>query len=146
MRFTVHIPTFLHMVRVVTGPSGMPIGSRDRLLRITATGRELVISANRSEGGCEAEIAEEGVCFFRYQRLQQLLQGYRETTPEQDRLELEITPEGVRVGQTMIDRAGWEVSLFRDPATAPRKLRFSTSGEGGEEREPEPDLQMRMSF
>jgi hypothetical protein len=45
----------------------------------------------------------------------------------------------------MIDRAGWEVSLFRDPATAPRKLRFSTSGEG-EERRPELDLQMRMSF
>jgi hypothetical protein len=99
----------------------MPIGSRDRLLRVTATGSELVISTNRSEGGCEAEIAEEGVCFFRYQRLQQLLQGYRETDPEQEHLELEITPEGVRVGQTVIDRAGREVSLFRDPATAPRK-------------------------
>ena len=78
------------MVRVVTGPSGMPIGSRDRLLRVTATGKELVISANRSEGGCEAQIAEEGVCFFRYQRLQQLLQGYRETDPAQEHLELDV--------------------------------------------------------
>lgn len=146
MRFTVHIPTFLHMVRVVTGPSGMPIGSRDRLLRVSATGGELLISANRSEGGCQAEIAEEGVCFFRYQRLQQLLQGYLETVPDQEHLELEITPEGIRVGRTVIDRAGWEVSLFRDPATAPAKLRFSDSGEVAEGRASGPDLQMRMSF
>lgn len=146
MRFTVHIPTFLHMVRVVTGPSGMPIGSRDRLLRVSATRGELLISANRSEGGCQAEIAEEGVCFFRYQRLQQLLQGYLETVPDQEHLELEITPEGIRVGRTVIDRAGWEVSLFRDPATAPAKLRFSDSGEVGEGRGSGPDLQMRMSF
>ena len=146
MRFTVQISTFLHMVRVVTGPAGMPIGSRDRLLRISATGRELIISSNRSEGGCQAEIAEEGVCFFRYQRLQQLLQGYQETVPDQEHLEVEITPEGVRVGQTVIDRAGWEVSLFCDPTTAPAKLRFSTSGEIEDEQEPGPDLQMRMSF
>ena len=146
MRFTVKLSTFLHMVRVVTGPMGMPIGSKDRLLRLSATGRELVISANQSEGGCPAEIAEEGVCFFRYQRLQQLLQGYRETAPDQERLEIEITPEGVRVGRTQIDRAGWEVSLFRDPATAPAKLRFSTSGEVKEERNSAPHTQMRMSF
>jgi len=146
MRFTVKLSTFLHMVRVVTGPMGMPIGSRDRLLRLSATGRELVISANQSEGGCLAEIAEEGVCFFRHQRLQQLLQGYRETAPDQESLEIEITPEGVRVGRTQIDRAGWEVSLFRDPATAPAKLRFSTSGEEKEERNSASHTQMRMSF
>ena len=146
MRFTIHTHTFLHMVRVVTGPATMPIGSRDRLMRVSATGNELVISANRSEGGYQAEISEEGVCFFRYQRLQQLLQGYRETTPDLEHLEIEITSEGVRVGQTLIDRAGWEVSLFRDPATAPQKLRFSTSGDVEEDRRARPDLQLRMSF
>lgn len=134
------------MVCVVTGPAAMPIGSRDRLMRVSAIGSELIISANRSEGGCQAEIAVEGVCFFRYQRLQQLLQGYQETAPDEAYLEFEITSEGVRVGQTIIDRAGWEVSLFRDPATAPQKLRFSTSGELTEERASGPDLQMRMSF
>jgi len=146
MRFTIHTQTFLHMVRVVTGPAAMPIGSRDRLVRVSATGSDLVISANRSEGGCQAEIAVEGVCFFRYQRLQQLLQGYQETAPDQEYLEFEITSEGVRVGQTVIDRAGWEVSLFCDPATAPQKLRFSTSKDVEEQRGGRPDLQMRMSF
>jgi hypothetical protein len=146
MRFTVHLPTFLHMVRVVTGPATMPIGSRERLLRVSATGNKLVISANRSEGGCQAEIAVEGVCFFRYQRLQQLFQGYQESNPDLEHLEIEITSEEVRVGQTIIDHAGWEVSLFRDPATAPQKLRFSASGDVEVERGARPDLQMRMSF
>jgi hypothetical protein len=65
---------------------------------------------------------------------------------DQEHLEIEITSEEVRVGQTIIDHAGWEVSLFRDPATAPQKLRFSASGDVEVERGARPDLQMRMSF
>ncbi len=140
MKFTLPIRTFLHMVKVVTEPSGDLLEVYDHTLRISAVGKELTLSSNRTEAGCEAEIAEEGVCFFQHGRLKRLLLEYMRTITDPERLEIEITPEGVRVGQTQIDRAGWEVSLFRNPATAPQELRLSKAAD------PAPDPQMRMSF
>jgi len=94
------------------------------------------------EAACEATIERSGVCFLRHSKLKKLLQTYHSDAAQSTAIEIEVTPEGIRVGRTTVSRDGWEISLFANPATAPKKLRFRQL----KENEPEADNQMLMPF
>jgi hypothetical protein len=78
----------------------------------------VTISANDVEAGDQAQILKEGVCFFRYERFLPLVRTYTGVKA----LTLEITPDGIQIGNMNISRGFWEISLFGNPETAPLKL------------------------
>ncbi|MCX6964745.1 MAG: hypothetical protein NTW41_05280 [Verrucomicrobia bacterium] len=135
MRFLVPRVALIRLLRVVCH-AGHP------LLRIEALAGVLTLTCGDTEAGCEAAISQPGVCFLRHSKLKKLLQSYHSDAGQSAAIEIEVTPEGIRVGRTTVSRDGWEISLFANPATAPRTLRFRLPRED----EPETDSQMLLPF
>ena len=77
---------------------------------------------------------EEGVCFFRTDQFLPLIRTYASAK----NLTLEVTPDGIQIGNTKIGRGLWEISLFQNPRIAPLRLMFTQrSDEAVEPGEPE---------
>jgi hypothetical protein len=135
MRFLVPRVALIRLLRVVCH-AGHP------LLRIEALAGVLTLTCGDTEAGCEAAISQPGVCFLRHSKLKKLLQSYHSDAGQSAAIEIGVSPEGIRVGRTTVSRDGWEISLFANPATAPRTLRFRLPRED----EPETDTQMLLPF
>ena len=88
------------------------------LLRLTAQDGRIVFQTECAEAGCEALVLEEGVCFFRYGQFLPLVRTYAGSVDPT----VEVTPDGIEIGNTKISRGLWEVSLFKNPNTAPATL------------------------
>jgi hypothetical protein len=43
--------------------------------------------------------------------------------------DIEVRPSGIRVGRTRVSRAGWEISLFANPSSAPKRMRLLSPAE-----------------
>jgi len=135
MRFLVPRVALIRLLRVVCHAA-------HPLLRIEALAGVLTLTCGDTEAGCEAAISQPGVCFLRHSKLKKLLQSYHSDAGQSAAIEIEVSPEGIRVGRTTVSRDGWEISLFANPATAPRTLRFRLPRED----EPETDTQMLLPF
>ena len=135
MRFLVPRLALIRLLRVVCHAA-------HPLLRIEALAGVLTLTCGDTEAGCEAAISQQGVCFLRHSKLKKLLQSYHSDAGHSTAIEIEVSPEGIRVGRTTVSRDGWEISLFANPATAPRTLRFRLP----KEDEPEADTQMLLPF
>ena len=98
--------------------SGKQKDARDSLLRVSATKNSVTMNANDVEAGCTAQVTEEGVAFFEYHQFLPLIRTY----PYVKTLTIEVTPEGIQIGNTKISRGFWEISLFANPLTAPKHL------------------------
>ena len=122
MKFRVDRLQFLRMIGLLT--TNPPAGKNDTLVRICARGRALHVACNDEEAGCDAIVETEGVCFLRHDKLRRLLQTYHSDPRHKKGIEIEVSAEGICVGQTLLPRAGWEVSLFMDPDLAPMHLDF----------------------
>ena len=133
MRFLVPRVALIRLLRVVCH-AGHP------LLRIEALAGVLTLTCGDTEAGCEAAVSQPGVCFLRHSKLKKLLQSYHSDAGQSAAIEIGVSPEGIRVGRTTVSRDGWEISLFANPATAPRTLRFRLPRED----EPETDTQMLL--
>jgi len=120
-------------VRVLRGAKAAP-GS---LLRLSARGGQINFQTGDTEAGCEGEVQEEGVCFFRAAQFLPLVRSYAGAA----NLTVEVTPGGIQIGSTKISRGLWEISLFQNPEAAPATLVFLTP----REEEP-PDRQMQFDF
>jgi hypothetical protein len=135
MKFLVPRVSLIRLLRAVS--SGM-----QPILRIRALEGRVTLSCGEIGGGCEATVERTGVCFLRHSKLKKLLQTYHSDAGHSATIEIEVTPLGIRVGRTEVPRVGWEISLFANPASAPRRLRFR------EPYMPEPppivDLQMHL--
>ena len=118
MKFTIDKKSLVQMLRALTKDSGKKKKDRDPHLRVAAHDDRVVMSANDVETGCEAQVEEEGVCFFQYEKLLPLIQAYTEVNS----LTIEVNSEGIQIGNTKISRGFWEISLFADPKTAPKIL------------------------
>ena len=118
MKVTIKKKPLAQMLRTLTQNTGRKRGQRDTHLRLAAQGGQITMRANVTEAGCEATVFEEGVCFFRYNQLLPLVRLYADAKD----LTIEVTPEGIQIGNTKISRGFWEVSLFTDPKTAPDVL------------------------
>lgn len=135
MRFVVPRVPFIRLLRVVCSHA-------EPLLRIEALPCVVSIACGDTEGGCEASVEKPGVCFLRHSKLKQLLQTYHSDAAQSAAIEIEVSPDGIRVGRTTVSRDGWEISLFANPSTAPRALRFRSR----EEKKEAPEIQMLMPF
>lgn len=135
MRFLVPRGVLIRLLRVVCHAA-------HPLLRIEASESVVTIACGDTEAGYAATISQPGVCFLHHSKLKKLLQTYHSDAEHSAAIEIEVTPEGIRVGRTSVSRDGWEISLFANPATAPRTLRFRLP----KEDEPEADTQMLLPF
>ena len=96
-------------------------GKSGSLLRLAAQDGQIIFRQGEEEAGCEGQVVEEGVCFFRPTQFLALLRAHA----GEKNLTVEVTSDGIQVGSTKISRGLWEVSLFMDPHTAPETLIFS---------------------
>ena len=135
MRFLVPRVALIRLLRVVCHAA-------HPLLRIEALAGVLTLTCGVTEAGCAVAVSQPGVCFLRHSKLKKLLQSYHSDAGQSAAIEIEVSPEGIRVGRTTVSRDGWEISLFANPATAPRTLRFRLPRED----EPETDTQMLLPF
>ena len=103
--------------------------AHDSLLRLAAQDGQIILHAYETEAGCEALVLEEGVCFFRIDQFLPLIRTYASAK----NLTMEVTPDGIQIGNTGIGRGNWEVSLFQNPRIAPLRLTFTKPS-------PEPDV------
>ena len=115
----------------------------DPLLRIEASAGCVTLACGDIEAGCEATIERVGVCFLRHSKLKKLLQTYHSDAGHSAAIDIEVRPSGIRVGRTRVSRAGWEISLFANPASAPKRMRFLSPAE---DNAPAPESQMLMPF
>jgi len=106
------------MLRALTTQTRRKRGERDSHLRLLAQGSQVLMRANDTEAGYEADVFDEGVCFFRYNQFLPLVRLYADAK----NLTIEVTAEGIQIGNTKISRGFWEISLFDNPATAPQTL------------------------
>jgi hypothetical protein len=113
------------------------------LLRIEASAGFVTLSCGDIEAGCEATVERSGVCFLRHSKLKKLIQTYHSDAGHSATIDIEVRPSGIRVGRTKVSRAGWEISLFANPASAPKTLRFRSPKE---ENEPSAESQMLLPF
>lgn len=137
MRFLVPRTPFIRLLRAACHPA-------HPLLRIEASAGIVTLACGNTEAGCEATIEQPGVCFLRHSKLKKLLQTYHTDVQHSASIRIEVTPDGIRVGRTTVSRDGWEISLFANPATAPRTLRFRPPPEA--EDDPRMPSQMLMPF
>lgn len=135
MRLFVPRVPFIRLLRVVCHAT-------HPLLRIEASGDAITLRCGNFEAGCEAAVSKQGVCFLRHAKLKRLLQSYHSDTEHSTAVEIEVTPDGIRVGRTTVSREGWEISLFANPQTAPGTLRFRLPRED----EPETETQLFLPF
>jgi hypothetical protein len=111
------------------------------ILRIRASEGRVTLSCGEIGGGCEGTVERAGVCFLRHSKLKRLLQTYYSDEGHSAAIEIEVTPVGIRFGRTEVSRAGWEISLFANPASAPKTLHFRSPFVP--EEPPQVDLQMQ---
>jgi len=117
MRFAVERKTLIKMLKLLS-VGGVP---RDAHLRIAAQEERLILMLDDYAGTeFEADVAEEGVCFFRHQQLVPLLRSYKGVKT----LTIEVTSNGIKIGASTIGRGLWEISLFENPAAAPQQLKM----------------------
>lgn len=135
MKFTIHKKTLVKMLKVISGGSI----KKDAHLRIAAQdGRVTLTTEDLNEASYDAEVMDEGVCFFRHKQLIPLLTSYKS---EQD-LTIQITADGIDIGSTHISRGLWEISLFMNPSLAPQRLILKRP----EIKKPEVDDPAQMRF
>jgi hypothetical protein len=115
----------------------------DPLLRIEALEGCVTLACGDIEAGCEAAIEGVGVCFLRHSKLKKLLQTYHSDAAQSATIDIEVRPSGIRVGRTRVSRAGWEISLFANPASAPKRMRFVLRAE---DNAPAPESQILLPF
>ena len=113
------------------------------LLRIEASAGCVTLACEDIEAGCEAAIERVGVCFLRHSKLKKLLQTYHSDAAQSASIDIEVRPSGIRVGRTNVSRDGWEISLFANPASAPKRLRYLLPEK---DNSPAPESQMLMPF
>ena len=89
----------------------------------------MTLSCGEIGGGCEGTVERAGVCFLRHSKLKKLLQTYHADAGHSTTIEIEVTPVGIRVGRSEVSRAGWKISLFANPASAQKQMRFLSGGE-----------------
>jgi len=98
--------------------------ARHAHLRIAALDERLILTVEDYAGTeFEADVAEEGVCFFRHKQLLPLLRSYKGVKT----LTIAVTSDGIQIGNSTIGRGLWEISLFENPATAPQQLIMKTA-------------------
>lgn len=136
MKFHVPRVPLIRLLRVTCS-------AQDPLLRIEASAGCVSLACGEIEAGYESTVECEGVCFLRHSKLKRLLQTYHSDAAQSAAIEIEVTPTGIRIGRTEVSREGWEISLFANPASAPKRLRFLSSKE---EKSPDPESQMLMPF
>jgi hypothetical protein len=111
MKFTIHKKTLVKMLKVISG--GWV--KKDAHLRIAAQdGRVTLTTEDLNEASYDAEVMDEGVCFFRHKQLLPLLTSYKS---EQD-LTMQITASSD--SRQHISRGLWEISLLMNPSLAPQ--------------------------
>ena len=118
MKFTINKKPLAQMLRTLTQNAGRKRGQHDTHLRLAAQDGQITMRANDAEAGYEANVIKEGICFFRYDQFLPLIRTYANATD----LTIEVTPDGIQIGNTKISRGFWEVSFFADPKTAPAVL------------------------
>lgn len=127
---------FIRLLRAVC--SGM-----QPILRIRASEGRVTLSCGEIGGGGGGTVERAGVCFLRHSKLKKLLQAYHADVGHSATIEIEVTPVGIRVGRTELSCAGWEISLFANPASAPKRLRYLSPEK---DNTPVPESQMLMPF
>jgi hypothetical protein len=118
MKFTINKKPLAQMLRTLTRNTGRKRGERDTHLRLAAQNGQITMGANDAEAGYEANVIEDGVCFFRYDQFLPLIRTYSNAAS----LTIKVRPDGIQICNTKISRGFWEVSLFSNPATAPERL------------------------
>ena len=112
MKLTVERKVLVQMLKVLNGGRV----KQDGKLRLAAQGDRVTLTReDLSEAAYDAQVSEEGVCFFRHKQLLPLLNSYK----GEKTLSINIGPEGIQIGSTTISRGLWEISLFNDPQAAP---------------------------
>jgi hypothetical protein len=134
MKFTVERKTLIKMLKLLSVGGVAP----DTHLRIAAHGGQLVLTVEDYAGtSFGADVAEEGVCFFRHKKFLPLLRTYKDAK----HLTIEVNSKELKFGSTTIDRARWEISLFENPAAAPQRLIIKSSNPAAKE-----DSQEQLEF
>lgn len=118
MKFILDRKALAGMLRVL-GAGGRRTEDTE-LLRLTACNGLIAFRSGIDEAGCAALVLEAGVCFFRPSQFLPLVRAYAGSA----NLTVEVTPDGIQIGETKISRGLWEVSLFQNPHTAPATLDF----------------------
>ena len=136
MRFLVPRVSLIRLLRAICAEV-------DPLLRIEASAGCVTLACGDIEAGCEATIEQVGVCFLRHSKLKKLLQTYHSDAAQSASIDIEVRPSGIRVGRTEVSRAGWEISLFANPASAPKRMRYLSPEK---DNAPVPESQMLMPF
>jgi hypothetical protein len=116
MKFIIEKKDLTRLLRVLgSDPTKKAHGS---VLRLAAQDGQIILHAYETEAGCEALVLEEGVCFFRIDQFLPLIRTYASAK----NLTMEVTPDGIQIGNTKVGRGTWEVSLFQNPRIAPLRL------------------------
>lgn len=133
MRFRIQRISLIRLLQAARDPA-------HRLIRLEAVGGVVTLSSGNSEAGCDAAIERPGVCLLRHSKLQKLLQTYNADSEQGAAIEIEVTPDHIRIGRTILPREGWEISLFSNPSTAPKVLLFQALPD------PEPEIEYQMNL
>jgi hypothetical protein len=136
MKFLVPRVSLIRLLRAVCS-------AEHPLLRIEASAGCVTLACEDIEAGCEATIERVGVCFLRHSKLKKLLQTYHSDAAQSASIDIEVRPSGIRIGRTKVSRAGWEISLFANSASAPKRLRYLSPEKDNAQA---PESQMLMPF
>ena len=136
MKFLVPRVSLIRLLRAVCS-------AEHPLLRIEASAGCVTLACEGIEAGCEATIERVGVCFLRHSKLKKLLQTYHSDAAQSASIDIEVRPSGIRIGRTKVSRAGWEISLFANPSSAPKRLRYLSPEK---DNTPAAESQMLMPF
>lgn len=144
MKFRVRRTRLVRLLSIVTSVSSVPMKKGEGLVRLHAEGSLLSVMCNGEEARCEATVHSRGVCFLRHVRLRTLLLAYSQDKRHHEEIEIEVTPHSIRIGETLLPREGWEISLFLDPELAPERLVFLEDDD--EDRSPPIQLGLPFDF
>lgn len=114
MKFKVSPNEFLEKLKGITKKKGVKASAAGPLLHIKAVGGEIQISTLISVTAVPAKVEVPGACSVNLKRFQEILDTYKTTKTTHTEIEVEVTPDTFRLGNTSGGKANWGFTFFPD--------------------------------
>jgi DNA polymerase III sliding clamp (beta) subunit (PCNA family) len=114
MKFKVSPNEFLEKLKSITKKKGVKASAAGALLQIKAVGGEIQISTLISATAVPAKVEVPGACSVNLKRFQEILDTYKTTKTTHSEIEVEVSPDTFRLGNTSGGKANWGFTFFPD--------------------------------
>ena len=112
MKFKVSPNEFLEKLKGITKKKGVKASAAGPLLKIKALGGEIQISTLISGTAVPAKVEVPGACSVNLKRFQEILDTYKTPKTTHTEIEVEVTPDTFRLGNTSGGKANWGFTFY----------------------------------